>query len=265
MSFRIQIIILSFFFNIITAYGIEKNIFSNDYPSASNFQLTLFSKVKDYLDAMTSQSIITNNANGLTAYQFKKLNSLSLELIFIKIERIESINSLTERVQYSFENGQIFSYELIKYGANNEFSTDVDLRMMRLKTTQLTNGYEIRVPQLGLVINSRISETSTLEKISLNEIGFELSIETFYKEKMAQRNYIYFFNGMPNPQTSLSVRVDILEFNWSKYKFTHLGSSLGEVSPSVFYQGLTQGTALFDQLSLVFLLNFESLGFPKLK
>lgn len=265
MSTRIQIIFLSFFLNIINAYGIEKNIFSNNYPSASNFQLTLFSKVKDYLDALSSQSIITNNANGLTAYQFKKLNSLKLELVFIKIERMETVDSLTERVQYSFENGQIFSYELIKYGANNELSSDIDLRMMRLKTTQLTNGYEVRIPQLGLVINSRISETSTFEKISLNEIGFELSIETFYQEKMAQRNYIYFFNGMPNPQTSLSVRVDSLESNWAKYKFTHFGSSLGEVSPSVFYQGLTQGSALFDQLSFVFLLNFESLGFPKLQ
>lgn len=170
MSCKIQIIIISFFLTLFNAHGVEKNIFSNDYPTAANFQLTLFSKVKDYLDALTSQSIITNNANGLTAYQFKKINSLNFELVFIKIERHESVNSLTERVQYSFENGQVFSYELIKFGANNEFSTDLDLRMMRLKTTQLINGYEIRVPQLGLVINSRISETSTLEKISLNEM-----------------------------------------------------------------------------------------------
>lgn len=265
MSSKIQILILYFFYNIFNAYGIEKNIFSNDYPSASYFQLTLFSKVKDYLDALTSQSLITSNSNGLTAYQFKKINSLNYELVFIKIERETKTNSLSERVQYSFENGQVFFYELIKYGANKELSSDVDLRMMRLKTTDLTNGYEIRVPQLGLVIKSQRSEFSTLEKISLNEIGFELSIESFYKEKIAQRNYIYFYNGMPNPQTALSVRVDFIDSSWAKHKFTYFGSSMGEISPSVFYQGLMQGSALYEEFSNVFLLNFESLGFPKLQ
>ncbi len=254
-----------FIFQSTNLFALDNKVFTGQYPSATTFQKISLEKLKTYFETLAGQSI--NNIDpisGVRTYQVRRKNSLVVDLIFAKIERQQAGNKLVEGVYYSLSSGRGLVFIFTRYGLNLKESTDRDLLLLNFLPSDSSTSYSLEIPILGFYLNTEVGAKNENSYISLKQMAFELKIESVYSDMKAQRNYLFYFKPMPSPQSSLTVQAEAREGSWSNLQYLHFSSSKGLITPNLFFQGLDQGSSVYEELGGEYLDMINYMGFPVL-
>lgn len=248
-------LILTFF--ILDARAVDESIFGK-YPGIKDYQATCLQGLNSYFFAFLSKSIVFKNDSGNYQIQYQNDAGEIVLSLNARIERRLEGSDLLEYVQYVLPNSNTFDYSLKKTGIDQVQTSDNDLLTMNIKNQK--SNYELSIIPLA----TNFIKTGLKDYLIFGFMEVNVSIQTVYNEDEATRNYIYFFKGMPNPQSSLTVKV--IEESESGQTFNFIHSSKGaEISPKYFFQGLQEGTQIFKQFSQSSLDYLKGQGFPAIK
>ena len=243
------------------AYAIDESVFAGRYPNFQDYQSLSLQGLNNYFYSLFSKSITLHGDNNY--YQFVVLDDSGQTITNInaRIERSRTEASLTESVHFILPNSEHFDYTLKRTGINLVETTDMDLLTFNFKIKE--ESYDLAFKQLEARFQKQ-KDNKDVEKsfILLGMMEINILIETSLRESEGYRNYIYFFKGMPNPQSTLTVRVlrDVSE------NPTFIHSSKGiEIAPKYFFQGLEEGSQVFTEFSQISLKILGTMGFPKIK
>jgi hypothetical protein len=235
------------------------------FPDMQSFQETLFGKLRNYFESFEkNSSIYFDKKTNRAFYKILSIDSENFTSLTSQIIRQRTDDQLVEDISYFFENGNSFTYQIIKKGAYSFESLDQDLLKMHFVLNDETQFYQISIPSAKILLTQKLSAGSSHSSLTLGLMEFNLQIEQLYQEHEAHLNYLYFFKDMPSPQSSLMVRVLENNDQWSPYQFFYASSFLGEVTPNQFFLGLSQGTQVFTNHSAELVKLIHQLGFPKL-
>lgn len=245
------------------AYAIDESIFAERYPNFQDYQAMSLQGLNNYFYALFSKSIVLHGDKDIYQLQFQNDSGETILNINARIERSRLENTLIESVHFNLPNSENFDYSLTRNGANLIETTDTDL--LTFKFTQYEQSYDLVFKQLEARFQKKKNDDgSDKSYILFGMMEINILLETNLLEDEAYRNYIYFFKGMPNPQSMLTVRV-IRDFSEShSLKFIHSTKGV-EISPKYFFQGLEEGSQTFTEFSQISLKVLGSLGFPKIK
>lgn len=242
----------------INAHAIDESVFTGKYPSLKDYQDICLQSLNTYFFTFLSKSILFKDDNGNYVLNFQNESGETLLSVHARIERSLSNGELTESVQYILPNTNVFSYSLKKTGNDISQTSDEDLLTLNFK--KLKSNYEINLNEW----QTRFQKSSMKDYLIFGFMEVNIMIHTLYLENEAVRNYIYFFKGMPNPQSSLSVKA--IETPDSPLLFNFYHSSKGaEISPKYFFQGLQEGAMIFKEFSAASLDMIKGMGFPAIK
>lgn len=239
-------------------YAVDDSVFAEKYPGIMDYQNTGLQGLGLYFFTFLSRSVVFKNPGGQYQIDFQDESGETKISLNAKIVRSVEMGDLKEYVRYSLPNASVFDYYVKKTGLDQTPTPDNDLLAMNFK--KLQSNYEVAI----LPLMTSFQKTGIKDYIIFGFMGVTISIQTLYKENEATRNYVYFFKGMPNPQSALSVQV-IQESDSDKI-FNYIHSSNGaEISPKYFFQGLQEGSQVFKQFSQISLGFIKELGFPSIK
>lgn len=261
MKKLIGLVVFSFSFNLL---AIETNVFNEKYPQFQNYQQTLFAKLRNYFETLPLNSLTYIDRNGTILYQIQNKHNPTVVTLYSKITRERHEHKIIERVSYFLENGNAIEYEIIKQGEKSTPSDDRDLLSFNFKKTINDDFYQITVPTFNLQLYHSRKMNSEKQFFYLGLMEINIQIETFFQEHEASLNYIYFYKGMPAPQSSLTVRAIETPSSWSSINYIHYASQSGELSPNQFFQNLNRGAYIFTEADNEFFKILESKGFPSL-
>jgi hypothetical protein len=246
---------------------VSDSVFAARYPNFQNYQSLSLQGLQNYFYALISKSVVIQGPSHSIVLLYQNDKGETLLTINAKIERIRTENTLTERVLYVLPDSTIFDYSLKQSVAESaklqiEESNDVDLLTMNFTNTKYD--YELLV----MPFQTRFikSHEGNFEKALIN-FGFmdiSIAIETKFLDNEASREYIYFYAGMPNPQTS--IKVTVLDDESPMHNLNYIHTSSGSVmSPSLFFKGLQDGAQIFSDFSMISLVLIKGKGFPAIK
>jgi len=242
----------------VNSFAVDDSVFAEKYPGMRDYQNTSLQGLNLYFFTFLSKSVVFNTGNGNYQIQFQNDSGETVLTLNARITRKIINGDLQEYVQYILPNASTFDYYLKKTGLDQSPSADEDLLIMNFKNVQ--SNYEVAIVPLM----TKFEKTGIKDYLSFGFLGITISIQTIYKELEATRSYIYFYKGMPNPQSYLTVQV--VEESESAKTFNYIHSSKGaEISPKYFFQGLQEGSSIFKEFSQISLGFIKSLGFPSLK
>ena len=244
-----------FFLISLKVFALDDSIFADRYPTYAEYQSQAILGLSNYFYSLNSKSIVVQGKNNLYQYLFNNDAGVTLATINIQIERTSSIDQLTETVHFVLPNSEHFDYTLTTHGKNIEPTKDIDLLTFRFSPR---GPYELVIAQLKSFFQKSDLKTSS---INLGIMEISIAMETVMSEVEGIRNYIYFYRGMPNPQSMLSVRVVKENQN---FRFIHFSKGV-EITPKMFFQGVQEGSQLFSEYSDVSLQALLQLGFPAIK
>lgn len=251
------VLVLYFVLRVSAAGAVDETVFEK-YPGFKDYQETCLQGLNSYFFTFLSKSIIFKNDSGNYQIQFQDDDDVTIMSLNARIERRFVDGDLLEYVQYILPNSNTFDYSLRKTGLDQAPSADVDLLAMNFKKQQ--SNYELSI----IPLTSKFIKTGIKDYLIFGFMEVNISIQTIYNEYEATRNYIYFYKGMPNPQSSLTVKV--IEESESAQTFNFIHSSKGAlISPKYFFKGLQDGSMVFKEFSVSSLDYLKGLGFPPLK
>jgi hypothetical protein len=229
----------------------------NTYPSVLTFQSILFQQLKNYFELLKSKSIIFEFEDNRKVFRYTEPTTNMPKELRVKIERLYSDKKISERVIYSLENGEVFSWDYVRRGDALTPTGDSDLMTLKMKPSLKEESFSITLPE---VKQSILFEKTANVEISYALIGsfeFNVKIEKWYRDNQPQKiNYLLFFAQMPNPQTFLTV------MSSQDFALTHVGKN-GVITPKEFFNGINETTGAFfgasQESNAILLLK----GFPK--
>lgn len=252
------LLVLSFLFVSMNSFAVDDSVFAEKYPGLRDYQNTSLQGLNLYFFTFLSKSVVFNNGMGNYQIEFQDDSGKKILGLNARITRTVINGDLQEYVQYILPNASTFDFYLKKTGLEQTPTADNDLLTMNFKKIQ--SNYEIGIVPLM----TKIEKTGIKDYLSFGFLGITISIQTIYKELEATRSYIYFYKGMSNPQSYLTVQV--LEESDTAKTFNYIHSSKGtEISPKYFFQGLQEGSSIFKEFSQISVGYLSSLGFPAIK
>ncbi|MDD4973226.1 MAG: hypothetical protein PHY93_02695 [Bacteriovorax sp.] len=253
-------ILFCFFILTINAYAVDESVFAERYPNFQDYQSLSLQGLNNYFYSLFSKSITLHGQKDF--YQLVVLDDLgqTITKIDARIERSRTEATLTESMHFILPNDEHFDYTLTRAGINLVETADMDLLTFNFNTKE--ESYDLAFKQLEARFQKQ-KNNKGVEKsfILLGIMEINILIETNLQEFEGNRNYIYFFKGMPNPQTILTVRVLSENHNLN---FIHSSKGV-KISPKYFFQGLDEGSQIFTGFSQISLKTLETIGFPKIK
>jgi hypothetical protein len=242
-------------------YAIESDVFNSKFPGFNQYQSSIFSSVKNYLELIPNKSIVYNLDKNLKKFLIPNKNpNQEIEIVFQIIREVK-INQITETMFYSVSGSAPFIYRVIKKGEAISESDTLDLQLMRFRPSRFDDEYEIQVPSLNISLKNSREESKETTFLNLGFVGFNISIETNTKQAIPYRHYLYFYKDMPNPQASVSV---FLYEYFNTYLFSYTSSQAGQLTENDFNFALAGANGLFEASSEAMIFNLRALGFPKL-
>jgi hypothetical protein len=238
--------------------AVDDAVFSEKYPGIKEYQNIGLQGLNLYFFTFMSRSVLFKNDLGSYQIEYQDNSGNTILSLKARIERKTLNGELQEYVQYVLPNANVFDFYLKKTGLDQSPTPDNDLLTMNFK--KQTSNYEIGIVPLMTVFN----KTGIKDFLVLGFMEVNISIQTLYKENEATRSYIYFFRGMPNPQSSLTVQVIGDPDSFNTYNYIH-SSKGAEISPKYFFQGLQEGSMIFQEFSQISLLTIKNLGFPSIE
>ncbi|RPJ70223.1 MAG: hypothetical protein EHM20_15630, partial [Alphaproteobacteria bacterium] len=185
--------------------AIDANLFKTNYPNFQTYQLSLFSKLRNYFETLPLNTLNFTELNGTRVYKLRGKYDDRVTTIFSKIIRERTNRKIVERVIYSLENGKTLEYSVTKEGKDLVDTDDLDLLTFHFKSSKQDDLYQIAMPTFNIQITNSVMPDG--EKTFLSMGDFVFQIESHFTEHEASLNYIYFFTQMPgNPQSTLTVR-----------------------------------------------------------
>lgn len=243
---------------LLNAHAVNDSVFAEKYPGIKNYQAASLQGLNSYFFTFLSKSIVFKSDSGNYQIQYQDDSGTTVLSLNARIERKLVNGDLYEYVQYVLPNSNIFNYALKKTGIDQTPTPDNDLLSLNFKKQQ--SNYEVSI----IPLKTSFIKTGIKDYIIFESMGINISIQTIYNEDEATRNYVYFFRGMPNPQSSMTVKV--IEESESEKTFNYIHSSNGaEISPKYFFQGLQEGAQIFKEFSQMSLGHIKALGFPAIK
>ncbi len=262
---KVLIILISIFFSSLTKASIDPLVFNENYPDFQNYKTLIFSKLNDYFESLTLNSIIYVSKDGIRTYKIKNNSDEKIIIITSKITREKTASEINEHVIFYLENSISFSYDIKKIGSNVLATNDDDLLNFRLKPIEDIDYYQINIPSFKIQISHTILPNNEQKSFfSLGFMEFNVQIESHFQDHEASLTYLYFYKWMPNPQSALIVRAIENNSNWSGVRYIHIGSNAGEITPKQFYQGLAEGESAFTESADILSMALTGYGFPKL-
>lgn len=230
----------------------------NSYPTVLTFQSILFQQFKNYFELLKSKSVIFDFDNNQKVLRYiDPTTNVSRELR-VKIERNQTERLISERVIYSLENGEVFSWEYTRKGLGLLPTNDSDLMTLKMRPSLKEEFFSIKLPQVKQSIFFEKTKEVEVSYAMIGTFEFNIKIEKWYSENLPQKiNYILFYAQMPNPQTFLTV------LSSQELTLTHIGKN-GAITPKEFFNGINETSGAFvgaSQESKAILL---MKGFPKL-
>lgn len=252
---------LALFFMLLTpftAIAVDDAVFSEKYPGIQDYQNTSLQGLNLYFFTFLSKSVVFKNGQGNYQIEFQDDSGKALLSLNARIERKTVNGDLHEYIQYVLPNANKFDYFVKKTGLDQSPSDDNDLLTMNFK--KLKSNFEVSIVPLTTTFH----RTGIKDWAVFGFMGVNISIQTLYRENEAVRSYIYFFKGMPNPQSYLTVQVLGASDQEKTYNYIH-SSKGAEISPKYFFQGLAEGAMIFKEFSMISLSYIKGLGFPPIK
>jgi hypothetical protein len=251
-------------FSSLRLQALDSSVFKENYPDFNVYQTLLFSQLRIYTIQLFKNSIISNTSSGSRVYKVREKTKDGFVIIHSTIEREISEGQIIERISYIFENGNSLRYEVIKKGKNIIQSEDLDLLMFFFKRGN-AEFYQITCFTFNLQLTFNRLADHELSTFNLGFMGVHIQIESYFHEFEASQNYFYFFDKMSYPQFSLKVLAIKSPGDWGGITYTHTGSDWGEVSPSLFFQGLNGASGVFVGAASEISQTSMKLGFPQFK
>jgi hypothetical protein len=251
------LLIITIIFSL-NSFALDESVFTGKYPSLKDYQDVCLQGLNTYFFTFLSKSIYFKDDSGNIVLKFQNDSGATVLELNARIERKMTGGELTESVQYILPNANIFSYSIKKTGNDTNPTPDADLLTLNFK--KLQSNYEININQL----QTKLQKNGMKDFLIFGFMEVNVMIHTLYLENEAVRNYIYFFKGMPNPQSSLTVKA--IETPDSPLLFNYYHSSQGaEIAPKYFFQGLQEGASIFKDFSTASLQIIKGIGFPAIK
>lgn len=257
-----KIIFLCFFTFCINASSEELNGFSDRYPTILSFQSILLQQFKNYFESLKAKSVIYNFGNSKKLLRYTDPTSGKVFDIRLSIDRIYKNNTLFERATYTLENSESFIVEYNRVGHELIPSSDEDLMTLKMKPQLTEEFFSIKLPSVKQGLFFEKDKKREISYILIGTFEFNLKIEKLLDSQKPKINYLFFFKGMDNPQSFLTVVSEVDEDTGANI-FIHQSIG-GLITPKDFFTGISQASGAFigaAQESKEILL---SKGFPKL-
>lgn len=258
------IIFILFLISSSQTNAIETSLLKSNYPNFQTYQLSLFSKLRNYFETLPLNSLNFTDSNGTRVYILQEKHGDKTTTIFSKIVRERSNGKVVERVFYTLENGNTLEYSVTKTGKDILDTDDIDLLTFHFKSSKKDEFYQISMPAFNIQISNSILQDGEKSYFYLGYMDFIFQIDSIFKEYEASLNYIYFMTQMPgNPQSTLTVRAIEAPGSWNSINYYHISSNSGEITPKQFFQGLMGGSMAFNEAANEIFIRTLMLGFPK--
>ncbi len=242
-------------------HAVEPEFFNSKFPGFNQYQNSIFSGIKNYLELIPNKSIVFNLDGDTKKFIIQNNNSNKNIEINFRVIRETRENQIVETIFYSVTGNSPFVYRVIKTGLSVTPSDTLDLQLMRFRPSSLDTEYEIQIPSLNLLLKNTRKELQEITLLNLGFIGFNISIETNTKLAVPYRHYLYFYRDMPNPQASVSV---FLYEQFDSYLFAYTSSQAGQLTENEFNFALSSVNGVLKASSEAIIFNLKQLGFPKL-
>jgi hypothetical protein len=250
-------LIILFFIISFNTLALDISDLDESYPGFHDFESTSFSSVRSYLRQLFSKSVLVSGFDGFQEIQIKNSRNETIKVIKILVERAISNDQIKETVRYSFDNGNQLTFELKRVGNDLAPISDLDLLMFKFRSKDNLKSYTVSIPEFKIEYHREIEKTFEKSFFVLGFMGMNVGINTSITPKEITRDYLYFYEPMPNPHQVLSVNVN------ENLEYIHYSRGAGLLTPKLFFDGLNSGNKVFIGAGAAYLGMMYSIGFPE--
>jgi hypothetical protein len=254
------ILFLIFSFN---ASAITEAVLDDNYPGFHDYAAISFGPVKGYFRKLINKSVVVNGENGPEELQVQDSDRNIIQKIKVQIVKTQSENTITEVINYSFDSGKKLTITLMRKGQNVKFDSDLNLLLFKFDPIENEETFDLVIPEFQIQYHRDNSLTQDNSYYILQFMELNMEINTQITSSEINRDYIFFYAGMPIPQQQLTVNVKEANDTWKEFEFLHYTRSNGIITPKLFFEGLNSASNIFIGASQFYIGKLLEVGFPK--